>query len=198
MNLLILGAGGHGQVVREVAEATGDYQKIAFLDDRYSSDDDRMSDGARRSNLIGKLSDHKSFTDQFTHAFVAIGNPEVRKKYLELLDGVFEIATLIHPAATVSPTAFVDSGSVVMAGAVIQTGVRIRKGCIISAGAVVDHDATVGEYSHINAGAVIPSITTVPAMTKVDYGQVYHNIPKADTDWADEHKQQFGTEPSFF
>ena len=31
-SLLIIGAGGHGKVVKEVAEAVG-YDKIAFLDD---------------------------------------------------------------------------------------------------------------------------------------------------------------------
>ena len=31
-SLLIVGAGGHGKVVKEIAEALG-YNKIAFLDD---------------------------------------------------------------------------------------------------------------------------------------------------------------------
>jgi hypothetical protein len=32
-NLLILGAGQYGMVAKEIAEATGDYTAIAFLDD---------------------------------------------------------------------------------------------------------------------------------------------------------------------
>ena len=44
MKLLILGAGGHGKVVKEVAEATGRYEKIDFVDDH--------------SNIaVGKVSD---------------------------------------------------------------------------------------------------------------------------------------------
>lgn len=34
-NLLILGAGGHGKVVAEAAIATGKWDEIAFLDDRF-------------------------------------------------------------------------------------------------------------------------------------------------------------------
>ena len=70
MNLLILGAGGHGRVVREVAEATGQYENIAFFDDNTDQTD-----------VIGKLSDYDKFTGQFDYAFVAIG----RKDYNGLL-----------------------------------------------------------------------------------------------------------------
>ena len=31
MKLIIVGAGGHGQVVKEVAEAIGTYEKIDFV-----------------------------------------------------------------------------------------------------------------------------------------------------------------------
>lgn len=124
MNLLILGAGGHGRVVREVAEATRQYENIAFLDDNTG-----------QSDVLGKLSDYDKFTGQFDYAFVAIGNAVARKKYQELLMDRYEIATLIHPAAHISPSVSVGRGTVVMAGAVIQTKSTIGVGCIISAGA---------------------------------------------------------------
>lgn len=50
MNLIILGAGGHGRVVADIAEQTGKYDKIVFLDD--NSNDDKV---------IGKCSDYKKF-----------------------------------------------------------------------------------------------------------------------------------------
>ncbi|MCD7791363.1 MAG: hypothetical protein LUH55_12805 [Bacteroides thetaiotaomicron] len=185
MNLLILGAGGHGRVVREVAEATGQYENIAFLDDNTD-----------QSDVIGKLSDCDKFTAQFNYAFVAIGNAVARKKYQEILMDSYKIATLIHPAAHISPSASIGKGTVVMAGAVVQTGCHIGAGCIVSAGAIVDHDSVVGDYCHINAGAIVPSMSTVAAMTKVDYGAVYHGMP--DDKRVEEHKRQYGTEPSFF
>ncbi|MCD7955287.1 MAG: hypothetical protein LUG93_05960 [Lachnospiraceae bacterium] len=191
MNLLILGAGGHGRVVREVAEATGQYENIAFLDDNWKAEDVAQN----HSDVIGRLSDYDEFTGQFDYAFVAIGNPEVRKKYQELLMDSYEIATLVHPVAHISSSASVGKGTVMMAGAVVQTNSKIGAGCIISAGAILDHDSVVGDYCHINAGATVPSMSTVAAMTKVDYGAVYH---KTDEKWVEEHKRQYGTEPSFF
>ena len=35
MKLLIIGAGGYGQLVREIAELTEEYEQIDFLDDAY-------------------------------------------------------------------------------------------------------------------------------------------------------------------
>ncbi|MCD8366287.1 MAG: hypothetical protein LUC83_10950 [Clostridiales bacterium] len=58
MNLLILGAGGHGRVVREVAEATEQYENIAFLDDNWQADDVVQN----QSDVFGKLSDYDKFT----------------------------------------------------------------------------------------------------------------------------------------
>ncbi len=192
MNLLILGAGGHGRVVREVAVATGQYENIAFLDDNWNVDDVFQ----KQSDVIGRLSDYDKFTGQFDSAFVAIGNPEVRKKYQELLAQKYEIATLTHPEAHISPSSSIGKGTVVMAGAVLQTNSRIGAGCIISAGVIVDHDSVVGDYCHINAGAIVPSMSTVAAKTKVDYGAVYRGSP--DSKWVGEYKRQYGTEPSFF
>lgn len=60
MNLLLIGAGGHGKVVAEIAEDCG-YEKIDFLD-------------SNSPESIGKISDLEKFTNQYEYAFVGIGN----------------------------------------------------------------------------------------------------------------------------
>jgi len=193
VDLLILGAGGHGRVVKEVAEATGKYVRIAFLDDH----SDIHSDIA-----VGKLSDYEKYIGSFSHAFVAIGNPTVRNQWQDrLVTAGFEIPVLVHPDSYVSPSAEIDIGTVVMPKAVVQSNVRIGRGCIISAGAIADHDAMVGDYCHINAGAVVAAGGNVPDYTKVDYGEVYRGSPQvavADEGLENKHKRNFGTEISFF
>ena len=57
--LLIIGAGGHGKVVAEIAMAVG-YQKIAFLDDN-------------APEAIGKIRDIEKWMD-YTEGFCGIGN----------------------------------------------------------------------------------------------------------------------------
>lgn len=93
MNLLIIGAGGHGRIDKEVAKAIGRYDKIEFLDNN--------------SNIaIGKCDEYMSFRDNYTYAFVAFGRNELRSKWTEKLgEAGFETLTLIHSTAHVSPNA---------------------------------------------------------------------------------------------
>ncbi|GAA0768018.1 hypothetical protein GCM10008908_07770 [Clostridium subterminale] len=109
-NLIILGAGGHGHVVKEVAEAMGIFDKIDFLDDNPNS-----------GEAIGLCSDSEKFVEEYTYAIPAFGNNKLRMVWIEKLEkNKFEIPTLIHPTAYISPSAIVSSGSVVAAKAVAR------------------------------------------------------------------------------
>jgi UDP-N-acetylbacillosamine N-acetyltransferase len=104
MNLLIIGAAGHGRVVKEVAEAMTKYNKIDFPDDN--------SDLA-----IGKCDEYMSLRDRYTYAFVAFGSNELRSKWTEkLIEAGFEIPILIHPTVYVSPTVNIEQGVVAQSG----------------------------------------------------------------------------------
>ncbi|WP_346937786.1 hypothetical protein [uncultured Clostridium sp.] len=166
-NLIILGAGGHGHVVKEVAEAMGIFHKIDFLDDNANS-----------IEAIGLCSDNEKFVEEYTYAIPAFGNNKLRMEWIEKLEkNKFEIPTLIHPTAYISPSATVSSGSVVEAKAVINTNTKIGKGCIISIGTIIDHDATIGYGCHVDCGAVVKSNYIIAALSKINSGQVieYNN-----------------------
>lgn len=158
-NLLILGAGGHGKVVAEVARDCG-YEEIAFLDDN--------SDEA-----IGKISEMQKFTSLYKEAFVAIGNNQVRGEILSRLENAgYEIPVLVHPTVYISRTAKIRKGTVVEPKAVVNTNAEISEGCIISVGAIVDHDTKLEECVHVNAGAIVKAGTTVKQFQKIDAGEV--------------------------
>lgn len=164
--LLILGAGGHGRVIAEIAKEIGNYSLISFLDDSFSIN--------RRKNFIGSFADVEKFAGAYEDAFVALGNSDLRKQWMVKLYSLgYNLPVLVHPDAYISSSSVIESGSVVMQGAVIQCGAKLGKGCIVSSNAIVDHDATVGEYCHINAGAIIASFCVVPNYTKIDYGELY-------------------------
>lgn len=165
-NLLILGAGGHGRVVKETAIAMDCFAKIDFLDD--------YSDIA-----IGNCNDYRLFVNKYNYAFVAIGNNEQRMRWLEeLIEAGFQIPVLLHPTAYKSPLAMVELGSIICAKAVVNTNAKLEKGCIISIGALVDHDSFVGEGSHINSGAIVKAGCRVDRLKKLDAGRVYSNKKK--------------------
>ena len=165
-NLLILGAGGHGRVVKETAESMTDangacvYDRIAFLDDS-------------SPEAIGKFADAKNFTGQFACAFVGVGNNTVREKLQGQLEQLgYQIPVIIHPTAYISKTAAMEAGTIVEPNAAVNASAAVGRGCIISIGAIVDHDTRIGDFCHVNAGAICKAGSQLPHGTKLEAGQV--------------------------
>lgn len=158
-HLLIIGSGGHGKVVAEVAEACG-CNGIFFLDDD-------------NNEAIGRTNQIKQFITMFEFAFVGIGNNRLRAELMERLElAGYKIPTLLHPTAYISKTAVIHSGTVVEPGAIVNAHAVIKAGCIISAGAIIDHDAIVGDFCHINSGAIVKAGGTVSDYEKLEAGEV--------------------------
>ena len=160
-NLLIIGAGQYGTMIKEFAGELDIYDKIDFLDDN--------SDEA-----IGKIDEYPDFVNEYTCALVAIGNAETRLKYSDKLKAAgYKIVSFISRRAYVSPSAKIAEGCVIEPMAVVSTGVKIGRCTIVSSGAVVNHNSTVGEACHINCNATVRSNSNIPAKTTVDYGEIF-------------------------
>ena len=168
-DLIIIGAGGHGRVIADIARATGKYSNICFLDD---AEHNEFS-----LNIIGKVSDYKLYVNECEFV-VAIGNNSVRKRIQnELTSNGAEMATLVHPAAVVGSGVYIGDGSVVMAGAVINANAKIDEGVIINTCASVDHDCVVDSYCHISVGAHLAGTVSVGSETMIGAGAtVINNI----------------------
>lgn len=160
MNLLIIGAGVHGHVVKETAQALGIYKKIDFIDDG--------SDIA-----IGTCKELKRFKESYTDAFVAFGDNALRHTWLlKAKELGYHIPALVHPRAYVSPSAIIEEGVTILPNAVVNTRAQIKVGTIIGIGTLIDHDVTTGECCHINTGAVIMAGCHIKKLTKIDAGEV--------------------------
>ena len=158
-SLLIIGSGGHGKVVKEIAEALG-YENIAFLDDN-------------NAEAIGKIADSKAFVNQFQESFVGIGNNKFRGELLTRLEQEgFAIPVLIHPTAYISKSATIEKGTVVEPKAIVNANSKVGCGCIISVGSIVDHDVILEDCVHVNAGAICKAGSFVAKETKLEAGQV--------------------------
>ncbi|ADU24290.1 hypothetical protein [Ruminococcus albus] len=160
-NLLIIGAGQYGAMLKESARALNLYDKIDFLDDH-------------SEEAIGTLADCAKFTDRYQCAIVAIGDADIRLAVTDKLKAAgYEIVSFISPKAYVSPSAKIAEGCVIEPMSVISTAVKVDRCCIISSGAVVNHNSVVGEGCHIDCNATVRSNQTVPPKTKVDYGKIF-------------------------
>lgn len=154
--LAVIGAGGHGKVVAELAAALGTYGEIVFLDDR-------VQGSVNGFPVIGTtlLLENSLSPEQFDIA-VAVGNNRIRRQIAEKAAALgFKLPVLIHPDATVSPSATVGQGSVVMAKAVVQAGSVLKDGVIVNTAATVDHDCLLDAFVHISPGAHLSGNTHI-------------------------------------
>ena len=163
--LLILGAGGYGKTIADLAAQLCIYSKIAFLDDQTTG-----------THILGTCEEFISFADSQTEVYPAFGNNEARLRWIGILqEAGIAIPTLVHPRAYVSPTAKLGAGTVVMPMAVVNTDVTLETGCIINIGALVDHDCVIGQGSHLAPGAIVKAENRIPACTKIESGDVIVN-----------------------
>lgn len=131
--LVILGAGGYGHTVADVAHQLG-YSTIV-LDDSLSAH---------------PLSTFSSYVDENTSFIPAFGNNAFRMEWINRIEeSGGQLATLIHPTAYVSPTATINPGTVILPHAIVNTDVEVGKGCIINLGAIVDHGCILEEGVHL-------------------------------------------------
>lgn len=158
--LLIVGAGGHGRVVKEVAESLGEYEKIDFLDD--SSEE-----------AVAKIDDLERMHGEYDSAFVGIGNNVFRLECIAKIKDIgYEIPVLIHPTAYISKSANIGLGTVVEPKALVNANTRVGEGCIISVGSIIDHDVILNNCVHANAGSIVKAGARIESLTKLEAGQV--------------------------
>ena len=160
-NLLILGAGQYGRLVKETAVALNCFEKICFLDDNSPL-------------AIDKLDAYAAYGSEFCCAFVAMGNPKHRIEWLYKLDQAgFELPSLIHPKAYVSPSASLGKGIIVEPMCVVNSEAIVGDGCLLCAGCVVNHNAQLMSCCQVDCNATVESNAIVPEETKVVNGTVF-------------------------
>lgn len=155
--LIIIGAGGHGRVVADIAQALG-YEMIRFVD---ASFPDLSQSGAWP--VIAKT--HEETAGEIA---LAIGNNKTRMRILETVSD--RVVSLVHPSASVSPYAAIGAGSVVCTGATVGAFAVLGRGCIINTGASVDHDCTLADGVHISPGARLGGGVQIGPRTWVGIG----------------------------
>lgn len=165
--VIIVGASGHGKVVADIVQKSGD-TVVGFLDDNPAMDEKFAG-----FPVLGKT---EKFVDYKKCKFViAIGNAGIREKIANKLDGV-SWYTAIHPSAQISDIeTSMGEGTVVMANAVINSGVRIGRHCIINSGAIVEHDNQIEDFVHISVGAKLAGTVHVGKSSWVGIGAVVSN-----------------------
>lgn len=159
--LLILGAGGFGQMIKETVQLMG-YSEAVFLDDT-----------VKREDVIGRCCDYKISREKYPAAVAAFGHNKTRLLWTDkLLEAGYEVPAIVHPSAVVSPSAVLEPGCFVMQRAVVNTNTRIERAALINSGAVVDHNTVIEAGAHVGLGSVVKAHCRIEAGRKVEAGEV--------------------------
>lgn len=149
--VLIVGAGGHAQVVADILlllAASGDWIPVGYLDDNPELRDRSLLG----LPVLGPLYERSAFPHDAL--VIAVGRNDLRQRLYGMLraEGA-HFATLVHPRATIAHDVVIGPGSVICAGAVIGPGARLGCNVIINTAATVDHHNRIGDHCHIAPGA---------------------------------------------
>jgi acetyltransferase EpsM len=139
---------GHGNVAVETARACPDVEVAGFLDDAPKA---KSVAGAA---WLGPTATWREIAAQGGVAFhVAVGDNPIRRRIaMEILAGGGALASVVHPAAHVAPSARIGDGTLVCAGAIVGPGARIGRDCIVNHGAIVEHDGAVADHVNLSTG----------------------------------------------
>ncbi|HMQ31536.1 MAG TPA: acetyltransferase [Chloroflexaceae bacterium] len=166
--LLLLGGGGHARVLIEAVQALGTYTIVGLLDPRPELHNTRI---LGVPVLGGDERLQNVYAQGVRHALVAlgsVGNAATRRRVYEHGRAAgFELVTLTHPRASVSPTATLGAGATVLNGAVVGTYVSLGENVIVNTGAVVEHDSVVGDHVHVATRACLAGGVSVGALAHI-------------------------------
>lgn len=157
--LAIIGAGGHGKVVGEIA-LLNQYETIEFFDDKIDEIENYPF------NICGNLNQLEDNLSNYDAFFVAIGDNKVRyNKTSWLRKKNVNIVSLIHPKSTISRLSSLGSGSCVMANSAINPETHIKEGVIINTSSSIDHDCTIEDYTHISPNCSLSGNVSIGKFT---------------------------------
>ncbi len=158
--LLLVGAGGFGRVVSELARRNYD---CAFVDDGVEIDTVICD-----IPVVGHTADLQELFTEYHNLVIVIGNNAVRERIYDTAKSIgYHFPNLISQSAYISPYAKLGWGSVVLNNAVVQNGSTVGNGVLLNPGVEIHHDSSVGDYDLIYTNSVVRTYAKVGKCVRI-------------------------------
>jgi acetyltransferase EpsM len=162
MTNVLIGAGGHANVVYEISLQNG-IRIDGFIDPK-----------VQFFKSLKKMKDE----EPFKHFFIGIGGSkieELEKRHLLYqnykLKNCLALKLLSH-SAIISETSSVGEGTLIAHNAVLQPETIIGENVIINTGAIIEHDAIIEDGVHVGPGAIVLGGAKIGKMSMIGAGAV--------------------------
>lgn len=164
--VLVLGTTAFSVEIADVASAAG-YEVVGFVEN-LDPERCRQPHGELPVHWIDDLDDLAA-----THlAVCGIGTTRRSIFADQAAERGLGFATVVHPAAHVSPTSRLGEGTVVSAGAVVGAYTTIGRHVFVNRGCLVGHHTEIGDYASLQAGANVAGSCRIGEATFVAMGAV--------------------------
>ena len=169
MRVVVVGAGGHGQVVADVLLSSrrqgSDWEPVGYVDDNPALF------GCKFLGLpvLGRVESLGLLPHD--GVVVAIGDNDRRRSVFSLLEQRGERFVIArHPSAVISADVEIGPGTMICAGVVVNPGTTIGSNVILNTGCSIDHHNRIGDHVHVGPGVHTGGAVTVGTGSLVGIG----------------------------
>jgi len=152
--LIVFGASGHARVIIDAARLAG-WEVVGVIDPGLST-----GAGVEGAPWLGSEADLAEIIARFPEASAIAGGGDwrIRERVAAAVGNCspgLPFATVIHPRATISPSALVGAGTFIAANAAVNCGCRIGAHVVVNTCAGVDHDVILEDFSFVGPNAAL-------------------------------------------
>jgi sugar O-acyltransferase (sialic acid O-acetyltransferase NeuD family) len=171
MRVLVIGAGGHGQVVADVLMAAFRNGSADYPFGYADHDETLWGHMLLNVPVMGSIDDCASFLHDAI--IVGVGDNRTRRRLFEAFSRSQErFVTACHPSAVVSANAVIRHGTVVCAGAIVNAGTCVGSNVILNTACSVDHHNVIGDHAHIAPGVRLGGNVTIGQGALIGIGAI--------------------------
>jgi sugar O-acyltransferase (sialic acid O-acetyltransferase NeuD family) len=163
VSIVIVGAGGHGREVLDVAEACG-RSCLGFLDD---GEPDVALLAARGMTVLGPTT-----MSVDAELLIGVGSSRARADLARRLGSATTAPAVVHPTASVGSGVRLGAGSVLCAGVRLTTNITIGRHGYVGPNATIGHDAVIEDTVTVLPGAVLSGAVVAEEQVSVGAGAV--------------------------
>lgn len=158
-NLIIIGAGGMGRTIYDMAlENNGylkDFQIKGFIDD----DIHQLDRFGNYPPIISTILEYEPDKDDI---FVCSIGGESRRKCMEqMINHGGEFITMIHPSSRIGTNVYIGKGTYIGAYTIVAAGAYIDDYNFIQSHTIVGHDVQIGKWNRIDSYVMLVGGTTI-------------------------------------
>jgi sugar O-acyltransferase (sialic acid O-acetyltransferase NeuD family) len=171
MRVLIVGAGGHGQMVADVLMAAFRHGSADYAFGYVDHDESLWGQVMMNVPVMGSIDDCASFDHDAV--IVGVGDNRTRRRLFDAFSRSQErFVSTRHPSAVVSANSVVRQGTVVCPGAIVNAGACVGSNVILNTGCSVDHHSVIGDHAHIAPGARLGGNVTIGQGALIGIGAI--------------------------